>query len=226
MTNGTDNIKMKPEYLPIFIYSAVIGYYGFYLNKLDLVKTISPYIPPKLKSDVKVIEGNILSSADIIPFKDGWDDNKDYYIEYLGEYYKVEKFTEDLDPTVQSIKIGENLYSDLVTSSVSEKWRIISDINLFDKQDLLNNNIAIIDSEKRIVDYDNNKIEIKDYDNTDVWIIEIDGMYHNLIKEDGYLKVYTDYSFNFTENEYTYWINKSDPTLTKMVNFKFETLEI
>ena len=195
-------------------------YYGFYLNKLDLVKTISPYIPPKLKSDVKVIEGNILSSADIIPFKDGWDDNKDYYIEYLGEYYKVEKFTEDLDPTVQSIKIGENLYSDSVTSSVSEKWRIISDINLFDKQDLLNNNIAIIDSEKRIVDYDNNKIEIKDYDNTDVWIIEIDGMYHNLIKEDGYLKVYTDYSFNFTENEYTYWINKSDPTLTKMVNFK------
>ena len=30
-------------------------YYGFYLNSLDLVKTISPYNPPKLKNNIKVL---------------------------------------------------------------------------------------------------------------------------------------------------------------------------
>jgi hypothetical protein len=196
-------------------------YYGFYLNSLDLVKTISPYIPPKLKSGVKVLSGNILESFDeLSPFSEDWDDNKDYYVEYLSNYYKVEKFTQQLNPSVQSIKKGKNIFSDEITTSTITRWRIISEISLVDKQDLLNRNIGKIDSDKNIVDYDGNKIVIDDFDNSDVWIIEIDGIYHNIIKGDaGYLKLITDYSFKFSDNTFDYWINKPDPSLTKSVDF-------
>jgi drug/metabolite transporter (DMT)-like permease len=42
MTNHTNDIQMKSEYLPIFIYSAIIGYYGFYLNFYS-IKILEPF---------------------------------------------------------------------------------------------------------------------------------------------------------------------------------------
>ena len=42
ITNHTNDIKMKSEYLPIFIYSAIIGYYGFYLNFYS-IKKLDPF---------------------------------------------------------------------------------------------------------------------------------------------------------------------------------------
>lgn len=226
-------------------------YYGFYLNSMDLVKVITPYSTPKLKNGVKITSGNILESPDKnSPFIEGWDPGKDYYVEYLGEHFKVEKFTQDIryeffsqptrlriplsfrfvprlgargsglfGRTVQSIPVSRNLFSDEIITPIVDKWRIISTVDLTNKQSLLNKNTAIIDSNKRIVDYDGNKIEIKDFDLADVWIIEIDNLYHNVIKEDGYLKINTDYEFEFKENTYIYWINKSDPTFTKQVDF-------
>ena len=34
-------------------------YFGFYLDDMELVKTISPYITPFLKGDVVILENNI-----------------------------------------------------------------------------------------------------------------------------------------------------------------------
>ena len=196
-------------------------YYGFYLNSLDLVRTISPYIPPKLKTGVKIVIGNILESVDgSSPFIDGWDDNKDYYVEYLNNYYKVEKFSQQLDPSVQSIRQNKNVFADEITTKTIYRWRIISEIDLYNKQDQLNDNIGKIDIDKNIVDYDGNKIIIDDFDNGDVWMIEIDGMYHNVIKNDtGYLTLVTDYIFKFSDNTFDYWINKPDKSLTKSIDF-------
>jgi drug/metabolite transporter (DMT)-like permease len=42
ITNNVNDISMKPDYLPIFIYSAIIGYYGFYLNFYS-IKNLEPY---------------------------------------------------------------------------------------------------------------------------------------------------------------------------------------
>ena len=45
-------------------------------------------------------------------------------------------------------------------------------------------------------------------------------MYHNLITDDsGYLKLNTDFSFNFSENNFIYWINKSNPASSINVSF-------
>ena len=46
-------------------------------------------------------------------------------------------------------------------------------------------------------------------------------MFHNLVKDttDGSIKVYSDYTFQFNENDYTYWINKNVSSYTKKVSF-------
>ena len=84
----------------------------------------------------------------------------------------------------------------------------------------MNKNIGYIrESDSVLLKYDNSNFEIPDFEVADLWVIEIDGMYHNLVKENGLIKIYSDYSFKFYENEYEYWINKEDPSYTKRVSF-------
>lgn len=42
MTNHTNDIKIKPEYIPIFLYSAILGYIGFYINFYS-IKILDPF---------------------------------------------------------------------------------------------------------------------------------------------------------------------------------------
>ena len=71
-------------------------YYGFYLEEMDQVKTMSPYRTPFIKSDAIINSGNILESPTGDPFSEGWSDDRPFYVEYLGEYYKVERFVEKM----------------------------------------------------------------------------------------------------------------------------------
>jgi hypothetical protein len=228
-------------------------YYGFYLDSMDLISTISPYRTPFLKGDVTIDKGNILKSVSGDPFIEGWSDDMPFYVEYGGNHFKVEKFMErELKKSVAKIvdkntnrvetkskskespipmkvsiePIKENkitsgtVIKEEVQYSYVAKWRIISDLNIAGKQKMLNKNIGYIrESDNALVNYDNTDFEISDFELADLWIIEIDGMYHNLIKEEGSIKIYSDYSFKFYENEYEYWINKSDPKYTKRVSF-------
>ena len=227
-------------------------YYGFYLDNMDLVSTMSPYRTPFLKSNVIVETGNILSSVSGDPFLEGWSNERPFYVEYNGDYFKIEKFVEreekksvnqifdktnnrpvikprgkespipmsvSIEPITDSITSGTVIKEEIVYTYV-DKWRIISDLDLTGKQSFLNKNIGYIsETDKSLTNYDNTNFEISDFDLADLWLIEIDGMYHNLVKEDGVIKIYSDYSFKFYENEYEYWINKTDPTYTKKVSF-------
>ena len=204
-------------------------YYGFYLDDMVQVKTLSPYITPFIKADAVILENNILYSPSGDPFVEGFMDHKVYYVEYLGEYYKVEKFTETGNNTLQSITVG-TVTTQQFTPQISTKWRIVSDIELVGKQSLLNKNTGFITStngvtrrpsDKKLINYDLTNFVIDEWDSADIWLIEIDGMFHNLIKDptDGSIRVYSDYTFQFSENDYTYWINKNDPSYTKKVSF-------
>ena len=234
-------------------------YYGFYLEEMDLVKTMSPYRTPFLKDDVVIASGNILESTTIDPFMEGWSDERPFYVEYNGEYYKIEKFVERQakpslkpvvnknqnpgqsnrqttlktrsreEPMVVRAQLEEfedrpftsgTVIKQEITTTYITKWRIISNIDLKGKQALLNKNIGYVnDVDKVLKKYDNSNFEIKDFDLADLWLIEIDGVYHNLVKEDGLIKIYSDYSFKFYQNEYEYWINKPDTTYTKKISF-------
>ena len=209
-------------------------YYGFYLDDMVKVKTISPYITPFIKNDVVIQQGNILYSESGDPFVEGFMDHKVYYVEYNGEYYKVEKYNEQSSVVLQPVRNG-SVISQEFSSKILTKYRILSDIDLTGKQDLLNKNLGLIGDEKtypnRLLNYDNTNYSIDDWDSADVWLIEVDGMFHNLVRETGpeivngvnivttRININSDYSFSIGENDFIYWINKSDPSFTKKVSF-------
>jgi len=243
-------------------------YYGFYLNDLELVTTMSPYIPIPLKSDVIIGElnssgklvGNILySESESYPFTEAWSDKKPFYVEYNGVYYKVEQFTETI--TNQLIKVKnissseDRMSRDLGFSSskpsssmkmvstkvtttntksavenysnvIITKYRIISDLDLTGKQLELNKNYGQIETQSnRLINFDNNDFYIKGFYTeeskvADIWLIEIDGILHNLIKDGISTKIYSDYSFDFTNvNEFTYKVAGVSKQVNTIVDF-------
>ncbi len=210
-------------------------YYGFYLDDMIKVKTLSPYITPFLKQDVVILSGNILYSTSGDPFVEGFMDHKVYYVEYNGEYYKVEKFIETTLP-ILSVNRDRNVITQDFRSQELTKFRIISDLDLEGKESMLNKNTGLIGDSttyaNRLLNYDNTNFEIPEWDTADIWIIEIDGMFHNLVREIGgevvngnqivttRIRINSDYSFSVGENDYTYYIAKDiDPKYTKKVSF-------
>ena len=228
-------------------------YYGFYLDDMELVKSISPYITPFLNDDATILEGNIINSEIGDPFVEGWSDTRPFYIEYDNEYYKVEKFIETKKSSIKPVSsnvtqpisnnssftsksnvvqvstgqlvdpnnpVSATYKSDVLTETKVDKWRIISKLDLSGKESVINKNVGYINVDNILINYDQSYFNIDEFDNSDLWIIEIDGKYHNLIKNaDGKIQVYTDYSFNFFENDYIYYINKTDSSYTKQVSF-------
>ena len=210
-------------------------YYGFYLEDMIRVKTLSPYITPFVKNDAEILTGNVLYSPTGDPFVEGFMDHKVYYVEYNGEYYKVEKFTEETEPTLTSIVNGNVITQDFVKQTIT-KYRIISDIDLTGKQSFINKNVGLIGDTttypNRLLNYDNTNYLIDEWDSADIWLIEIDGIFHNLVRETGpelingvkvnttRIRINSDYSFSIGENDYSYWIAKDEnPSYTKKVSF-------
>jgi hypothetical protein len=179
-------------------------YFGFYVDDLELITTMSPYITSFLRSDIVIQAGNVLySPTNSDPFIEGWSDTRPFYVEYQGEYYKVEKFIEQLGNQLTQTSSGGVVnegYQDITTT----RYRIISKVDLEGKESEVNKNFGLIDSDYRLINYDLSYKDIEDFDNYDVWMIEIDGIFHNLIRFDNTIKVNTDYSFEFNENDYTY----------------------
>jgi hypothetical protein len=165
---------------------------------------MSPYITSFLRSDIVIQAGNVLySPTNSDPFIEGWSDTRPFYVEYQGEYYKVEKFIEQLGNQLTQTSSGGVVnegYQDITTT----RYRIISKVDLEGKESEVNKNFGLIDSDYRLINYDLSYKDIEDFDNYDVWMIEIDGIFHNLIRFDNTIKVNTDYSFEFNENDYTY----------------------
>jgi len=194
-------------------------YYGFYLDEMELVKTISPYITPFLKNDVVIQTGNILySSSQEDPFIEGFATNRPFYIEYNGEYYQVERFAESTGVTLQQTQ-NNGFTSEEFAENYQTKYKILSDLDLTGKESEINKNYGIIDTDGSLIDYDSNDIIIEDFESSDVWIIEVNGIYHNLIKNSGLIKVNTDYSFIFTENYYKYKVSGNEYTVSFVVDF-------
>ena len=201
-------------------------YFGFYLENIDLVSIISPYLPVKLKSDIYIDPSNkntLRCSSSTYPFDDNKSDadfsKKDYYVEYLGNFYKVEQYLETQPRVISRVPRKKGYIVEEFSNPVEYRYRIISDIDLTGKESLLNKNICLFDSNNYIIRYsDYSYFDIPEFDTADVWIIEIDGKYHNLVKEDGKIRVSTDYGFDFSIDKYSYFINNVDSSYTTTVS--------
>jgi hypothetical protein len=194
-------------------------YYGFYIDNMDLVKTISPYITPFLRDDVVIQNGNILySPTNEDPFVEGFATTRPFYIEYRGEYYQVERFAQSLGTSLQSVQ-NDGFTSEEYVENFVIKYKILCDVDLTGKQSEINKNYGVIDTDGSLIDYDSNDIIIDDFESADVWVIEVNNIYHNLIKENGVIKVNTDYSFTFTENYYKYKVSGNEYIVNFVVDF-------
>ena len=233
-------------------------YYGFYLEDLEFVTSISPYLPIGLQPDTQIQKGNILYSVTSSnPFVQDWTDKKPFYVEYSGTYYKVEQFTETV--TNQLIKINNKLSTtesrtkkdlgfrtskgsannDVIKKSVNTnsnssveefgeiivtKYRIISDLDLNGlTASSLNQNFGQIDINNKLIINNSINFSIDSFDDQDgnigVWLIEIDGIYHNLIKENDSIKLNTDYSFTFNQNDFSYKVAAKSTKISTVVDF-------
>ena len=253
-TPSTPDIKRK---------WSINRYYGFYLNDLELVKTVSPYLSIPLRSDVIITQNNGIGVSNILyspssenPFLQEWSSKRPFYVEYNGNYYKVEKFTETI--TNQLVKIANPL-SDTVSrmskdlgfssskynqnasvikksvttntkSSVEDfgdvivtKYKVITDLNLTGlTASSFNQNFAEIDTTNKLITNDGSTIkdfQITGFDNADVWVIEIDNVYHNLVKVDNTIMLSTDYSFIFNQNDFVYKVRNESTKVSTVVDF-------
>lgn len=128
-------------------------YYGFYLDDLELVTTMSSYIPVPLKTDI-TITNNILSSPSGYPFQEVWSDKKPFYVEYSGKYYRVEQYTETI--TNQLIKVKntkgntsiDRMERDLGFSSSKKQ---ASTVKMINTKDLTTNTKSAIENYGEVI---------------------------------------------------------------------------
>lgn len=183
-------------------------YLGFYVDKLEKVKTMSPYITPELNSDVEILDGNILSSNSDPenPFIENWTEEKPFYVEYKGEYYRVIRYSETRGDEIGVVE-NDDFVSEEYKKVVVFKYKIISNLDLSGLENEINKNYGIISEDSTLKSINGNFI-IESFDNADLWLIEIDGIYHNIIKSDeDTFKINSDYSFKFNENSFEYKVN-------------------
>ena len=194
-------------------------YFGFYIENMDLVTSISPYSPPPLKSDIymdPLSKNTLRTTSSTYPFADNKSEDtfndRVYYIEYLGNFYQVQQFTitSNSSEIVKVPSITTNTFVETFTTVQEYRYRIICDFDLTNVNvNLFNQNICTFDSNNYIIKYDNTNYTISNFNEADVWLININGNYHNITNSNGNLQINTDYGFNFTSNDYTYYVNSS-----------------
>lgn len=193
-------------------------YYGFYLNKLELISSISPYKPAYLENGVLIGTNNelILTSSNK-PLIEDWNDNKNYYIEYNSNYYKLEKYIKTINIT-KKVEVSNGVWIDVKKIENVDSYKIISPINLENKQDYINKNSGVIIN-KKLLNYNGERFVIPDFSFGDLHIIEINERYHTIfLNSSGYLEINSDYEFEFLEDTYKYYINKTNTAYTATVN--------
>jgi len=210
-----DDTPATPDYLRKW---SINRYAGFYLEDLEQIDAITPFSMAELWGDVIIYPGNILASPTHgDPFKNGFRDDIDMWIEYNGNFFLVKKFDETYEKSVvpqsNSIK-NKKVTIDTVKNPVITKYRIISDLNLTGTASsvagypILNQRECYINSQNQIVKLNGSPYVINNIGFADVNIIEIDGIYHNIQYLNGYLTLVTDYGFKFSEkNSFTYYTN-------------------
>lgn len=193
-------------------------YMGFYMDEMENIKNVSPYVLPDIKTDVLIKNGNILySQGSEYPFVDDWDKIKSPYVEINGLFYKIERYKIQNSQS-SKIKLADNVYSDETSLVDGYLYKIISPIDLFGlTHSSINNNLIQINSDNSIELVSGNPL-ISNYDTADVWIIDIDNKYHVIKKIDNTFYIQSDYAFSMSVNKFQYWINSPDDSYRKTID--------
>ena len=212
-------------------------YSGFYIDDMQEVDSITPYILSSLKTDVEILQDNILYSPTGDPFENGYRQDQNW-VEVEGKFYRVERYEETKTNVLskntksntppknkEKIKTKANVKkvdTEVYTTVSSFKYKIVSDLNLAGKQNNLNKKVCYVNELNQIIRwYDQSNFEMNDWKKADVHLIEIDGTFHNLTKLDGVITINTDFAFDFVEySKFSYWINNKDPKFYREIDLR------
>lgn len=179
-------------------------YFGFYMNSMDNVMKTTLYSPYVLDPAYIVSSGNIFVDSNgnkVKPIIKDWFDDITYYVEYKGDFFRIERFLED--------------------SETNYTYKIISDLDLSGKQASFNKNIISIDDDNVITfnsNYNVSTFSVSGISKADVWLIEIDSKFHVLKYDGSDYSIQTDYGFRVNNNQLEYFINESDSSYTTKVD--------
>ena len=208
-------------------------YLGFYLDSMDILSYVSPYMLPIVNDGAIIDEHNILynpstlvSSGGGSPFVDSFKPNDYPYIEIGGNFYRIEKFNDAQVTSTQrvmSTQSGGNIFVDQLTESNVVKYKIISNISLYGRQSEINKNLILItttsDNLNKLTYIDGTTFVIDGFDDSDVWLMQIDSLYHVIIKGvDGEYYIQSDYGFQQSFDKFDYYINDPDPDYRKSIS--------
>lgn len=200
-------------------------YMGFYLDSLDFIKYVSPYRLPRIKSDAIIDSNNLLfSQSSLDPFEDSFIREENPYIEIGGQFYKIEKFLEQQPLEITRVQVGRNAFDDVPNRKFITKYKIISNIKLEGRQNEINKNLIFIDSQNKLTYFDGSTFEIEGFYEADIWLIQIDGIFHNIVKlSDGEFYINTDYGFSQSLEKFEYFINDPNPDFRKKIELKVDS---
>jgi len=186
-------------------------YYGFYIDSLELVTKLTSYITPDIKPGY-YLQNNIFMFNGVVsnesPFVEGFYPNKTYWIQYMNEFYNVNKvsnginyfyqivsnfnmsgitFSQINDRTCNINYQGGNSYNCEVTQNPSGYTNFLSGYTT---------NFSIDPYFK------DGKIESM---YADLYLILIDGIYHVLKNFDNNYFIQSDYAINSYPDKLEYW---------------------
>ncbi len=207
-------------------------YSGFYLDEMEEYDKIHSFKLPELHTDVIIGSGNrIYSPSKSDPFKKGFKDDDTMWVEWFGDFFRVEKYDRQLSKRVSGIKRGDRkkqVIIDEVEDPTEVSYRIISDVELVGLQTELNKKHCYIDDQGRIIDVSTDSAYIiNNYSFSDVTMININGVFHTVIYDNGYYKLNTDYGFDYSEGyRLTYYTNSGVEGFLDYIDLNLTTKNI
>ncbi len=193
---------------------SINSYYGFYIDKLEYVTSLTSYVSPQINSGLTLnnnlfgyYSGSTFIEIHQSPFVEGWKSDKTYWIKYEDNFYQVKKIFKDNQYYYQVIS-DLNL-SGITLESSNNKTCFINyeegSNNLcrtFQNPSGYTNYISGFTSDFSIDPYyeDEDKVMFGD-----LYVINIDGIYHILKYRNGNYYIQSDYAINSYSTYLEYW---------------------
>jgi uncharacterized protein YerC len=194
-------------------------YYGFYVDQLDYVCSLTSYVTPQVKDGYYlsnnifgIYSGSTFIESTESPFIEDWKSDKNYWIQYVNDFYQVRKVLKDGRYVYQVI-------SNLNLSGVS--FSTINDRSCFINYESGNYKCRTILNPSGYTNYISGYTSSFNIDSyfengeskamfADLYIIDIDGIYHVLKYRDGNYYIQSDYAINSFPTYLEYWKGGKD----------------